>query len=389
MARPFDIEPTTNAISLTNGRGTMRFTVKNVTGRRVQATLSLLVDPAQGSQWAAILPSAAGSTEPSERRTFGIDATQSIDVAVNVPQNTSGGSYVLQLRAADDVNPDDNYSMSSDVTFVVIGGGGGLPKWVIPAALIVAVLIIALIAGVFYFNGQSNAHATETATAVTATQVAALRMTDTATAVTATQVMALQMTATATAATATEASHQTATAATATEVSHQTGTAVAATATAAFRLTAAATAATATRSANLTATVVAAIHQTQTQIAAATAIVVSPLLGSWEPESDPKGGLFHMDIKDQGHGQFIVYYTPSCTYVADAGGLFCVSDNTGINQGYAIGAVHGGQLEVRDLNVIIDIVQVDDQTLQVTVQYFTVPGGSNTEAPYTQFFSRQ
>ncbi len=191
MAQPFDIKVDSNTLNLDNaGHGTKSFTVKNLTGRRVHATVTRAVTPDSGAAWAKLQPpltnlSADGGEGVLD---FAIDATQTITVELNVPlpkpipappattpapapaqaadtpPEAKPGTYTLSITVADDVNPDDNFTPSPDVVFTVpepqIIKPNPFPVWIIPAIIIVVLVIIAIIAVVVVNNNNAAAAAT-------------------------------------------------------------------------------------------------------------------------------------------------------------------------------------------------------------------------------------
>ena len=147
MPSPFDITTATNTVLLDNKReGAAAFTVRNNTRRRVRAILRVTIQPPDGAKWLTILPPDDGSTV----RDFPIDGTQNVQVKIVVPLDAAPSSYTLKLIAADEVNPDDNFSESPDVLFTVREiakpAPRPMPGWLIPA-VIAAVLVIVLIIG--------------------------------------------------------------------------------------------------------------------------------------------------------------------------------------------------------------------------------------------------
>ncbi len=190
MPSPFDISVATNTVKLDNKReGVATFTVKNNTRRRLHATAKLATQPPDGAQWLTILPPEGGSTDSANVRDFPIDGTQQFQVRIAVPMDAAPASYTLTLTLADEVNPDDNFTVSPEVMFTVVEAPKPEPRpfptWIIPAAIIAVILIVVIIvAAVVSSNNQANANATGTAVALddaratadagTATAVAAM-----------------------------------------------------------------------------------------------------------------------------------------------------------------------------------------------------------------------
>jgi hypothetical protein len=220
MANPFEITAATNTVALDNKReGVAAFTVRNVTRRRVRAVGKLQMLPADSPaiSWITIVPSeSTGTPATTDVRDFAIDASQQYQVRVAAPPQAAPGSYAFKLVVADEINPDENFTASPDVTFTVVPPPveekKPLPGWLIP---LVVVVILVVVGAIFLVINERNrqaqaaaeatqtleaarltadagtaqaiVHATETAiaeqgasAAATATQAAALSATQTA-----------------------------------------------------------------------------------------------------------------------------------------------------------------------------------------------------------------
>lgn len=150
MPSPFDITTATNTVTLDNRReGVAVFTVRNNTRRRLRAAARVAVEPAEGSQWLTILPPEGGSPETANQREFPIDSTQQIQIKIVAPASATPGSYTLRLTLADEVNPDENFTVSPEVLFTVREvpkpEPRPFPMWIIPVIVIALILIAAVL----------------------------------------------------------------------------------------------------------------------------------------------------------------------------------------------------------------------------------------------------
>ena len=151
MPSPFDITTASNTLTLDNNRqGVAVFTVKNNLRRRIHATARVTTTPPlPDSKWVKILPPTDNGANPPEVRDIPIDGSTTIDVQVIVPADASAGSYAMILSVADEIDPDDNFTNSPDVTFTVLEAPKPVPRpfplWIIPAVLIAVAIIVGLI----------------------------------------------------------------------------------------------------------------------------------------------------------------------------------------------------------------------------------------------------
>jgi len=173
MANPFEITAATNTVALDNKReGLATFTVRNVTRRRVRAVGKLQTLPADSPamQWITIVPpEATGTPATTDVRDFGIDASQQYQIRVAATADAAPGSYAFRLVVADEINPDENFTQSPDVTFTVlpppVEEKKPLPKWLIPLIVVVLLVVAAVIALVINEQNrqaQAAAEATQT-----------------------------------------------------------------------------------------------------------------------------------------------------------------------------------------------------------------------------------
>ncbi len=270
MATPFEITAATNTVALDNKReGVATFTVRNLTRRRVKAVGKLLTSPAGSPalQWIGILPvEATGAPSTTDVRDFAIDASQQYQVRVAAPADAAPGSYAFKLVVADEINPDENYTQSPDVTFTVlpppVEEKKPLPKWLIPLIVVVVLVVAGAIALVI---SEQNRQA---AAAIAATQTL-------------------------------EAARITADASTAQAIVHATETAIAE-----AGASAAATATQAAANAAATATRAAAVAATQTAFNVYT--------GSWMPVTENFSGMRSLGITDAGNNRYNITYSSNC-----------------------------------------------------------------------------
>lgn len=181
MTSPFEITVPTNTVALDNKReGMASFTVKNNTRRRVRAVTRLITQPpdSPASRWLTLLPG-EGVIDPAQVniRDFPIDSTQTFQVRVAAPVEAAPGSYAFKLVVADEINPDENYTASSDITFSVREIPKPEPKkfpvWVIPVILVVILVIAGIAFGAISYANQQNANATATQVALDEARIAA------------------------------------------------------------------------------------------------------------------------------------------------------------------------------------------------------------------------
>ncbi|MEO8395005.1 MAG: CARDB domain-containing protein [Chloroflexota bacterium] len=150
MPSPFDITLATNTVALDNNRqGLVAFTIKNKLHQRIRAQLRVTVQPPIALNWLTILPGDPTSLDPANVRDFPVDNTQQIQVKVAAPADAPAGSYILKLTAADESNPDDNFTDSPDANFTIHEtpkpAPALFPTWIIPAVLIGVLVIVIII----------------------------------------------------------------------------------------------------------------------------------------------------------------------------------------------------------------------------------------------------
>jgi hypothetical protein len=156
-----------------NRTAVVEFTVKNNTRRRTRAEAKIIPVPADSAAAAWLsLPPPEGTTDAANAnfREFEIDGTQKFNVKIAAAADAAPGTYTFKLNVADEIEPDENFVVSPDVSFTV----AELPKveekkfpvWIIPViAIIVLVLIGVIIAVVVSGNNTRSAEQTQTAVA--------------------------------------------------------------------------------------------------------------------------------------------------------------------------------------------------------------------------------
>lgn len=156
MPGPFTITPSSTLITLEDNRrqGTAAFTVKNDTTRRINATARLVIpNGSPAGTWLTILkpgdPNEAPEL-PGTVRTFDLGETETYVVKIAAPSDAVPAAHTFRLVIADEVNPDDSFTESADIS-VVLNRPPDLPPppkfpiWVIPVALVILVLVIIII----------------------------------------------------------------------------------------------------------------------------------------------------------------------------------------------------------------------------------------------------
>ena len=173
MPSPFDITVATNTIALDNKRaGIATFTVKNDTRRRIRATAKVSTQPPNAAQWLTIRPPEGGGVADSpDVRDFPVEGTVQFQIDVAIPPDAPPGGYTVKLIVAEEINPDENFSESPEVTFVVPEPPKPeprrFPRWIIPAIIIAVLLVVAIIVvAVVSSNNQRDKDATDTAVAL-------------------------------------------------------------------------------------------------------------------------------------------------------------------------------------------------------------------------------
>ena len=155
MPGPFEVTPSTSTLTLDASRqATVTFTVKNTTKMRVRGTAVLQVTPTESQSWYALAPaSAPDSAQPALTPItldFAPEDSQSVIMTVKVPEDAALGEYRSKLVVSNEVNPDDEFTESSEVGFILKSiEKSTFPMWIIP---VIVVVLIAVIAALFLLS---------------------------------------------------------------------------------------------------------------------------------------------------------------------------------------------------------------------------------------------
>ena len=178
MPGPFEITQSASTLTLdANRQGTVTFTVKNTTMMRVRGTAVLRVTPTDAQAWYTLAPASAPETAQPAPTPITLDfasgGQQDVIMTVNVPEGAAFGDYRAKLVVSNEINPDDEFTESSEVAFTLKGANGRpFPWWIVA---VIVVVVIALIAALFLLTrpGQLLNRFTPTPTATaTATPTA-------------------------------------------------------------------------------------------------------------------------------------------------------------------------------------------------------------------------
>lgn len=140
MSTPFTITTTTNTVQIDDRRqARVNYTVFNASGQEMQGRASLASVPPGGPHLAWL--GLGGEAE----RPFGVAAVEQYDVLITVPADAPAGNVTFRLNMVGVHNPDETFCEGPTVTIVVPAPkpvAAGLPKWVIPLAAVLALLLI-------------------------------------------------------------------------------------------------------------------------------------------------------------------------------------------------------------------------------------------------------
>jgi hypothetical protein len=157
MPGPFTITPAPPLITLEDDKrqGTVAFTVKNDTTRRIRASSGLVFE--EGSPvgpWLTILQP-GGENEapelPGTVRMFDLGETDTYLVKIAAPSDAVPSTHTFRLVVADETDPDDIFSESGEVTVVLNKKPEPppppppFPVWIIPVVVVVLVIVIGAI----------------------------------------------------------------------------------------------------------------------------------------------------------------------------------------------------------------------------------------------------
>jgi len=170
MPSPFDITIPSNLIALSHREGTAAFTVRLIAKRNVRATAKIVTTPpdSPAAAWLTLVsPQQAPDTDPYFRE-FNLNETKQYQVKIAPPGNAKPGLYSFKLVIAEQINPDENFSESTVVTFTLpeprsVRGNRLIATLV---AIILLVVIAIAAAATISSNHQANVNATGTAVAL-------------------------------------------------------------------------------------------------------------------------------------------------------------------------------------------------------------------------------
>src|SRR6266704_3045582 len=142
MAKIFDVSvppASTNLKVRAKQKMEVTFTVSNLSSRHVRGRVVLKPDdPAVKNKWVTV-------SEEAEKD-FGATSTFQFTVTMNVPADAAPGKYTFRLDAVNADVPDEGDS-GPTVGFEIIGTTPpSFPKWIIPVAAVVLLLVIGLVA---------------------------------------------------------------------------------------------------------------------------------------------------------------------------------------------------------------------------------------------------
>jgi hypothetical protein len=140
MAKVFNITAPTDSASLklhARQKTDVTYTVSNLSGRKLRGRIVLKADdPAVKNKWVTL-------PEESEKD-FGGNSSFQFTITVNVPADAPPGKYTFRVDAVNADVPDEGDS-GPTVGFEVIGAPKApFPKWVIPVAIVVLLLVVGI-----------------------------------------------------------------------------------------------------------------------------------------------------------------------------------------------------------------------------------------------------
>jgi len=167
---PFTITTPTTNIVLNNRRGVVTFTVALAVRHKTRASARIVMSSdAATPAWLTLVLPDGGSSPDDPIREFDLNDSKQYQVKITPPDTLGPAAFTFKLVIADEANPEENFSVSPEVSFTVPEPKPPPPPF--PVALIVAIVIgvlivIGIIAAVVITNNQRNNDANATATAV-------------------------------------------------------------------------------------------------------------------------------------------------------------------------------------------------------------------------------
>jgi hypothetical protein len=141
-------------LTLSNGTGTLNFTVTNTS-------------PSSATGSAVIVPSAPTTLDwyavgGDNTRTFPAGGVQSFPVTITTPPGTPAGAYGFRLDAKSEANPEEDYTEGPAVQFMVPAPPKKVPWWkkywwIIAIA---AVVLIGIVIAIIVLSGGSSSDST-------------------------------------------------------------------------------------------------------------------------------------------------------------------------------------------------------------------------------------
>jgi hypothetical protein len=165
---PFNITTPTGNVVLNNRRGTVTFTVALAARRKTRASARIIMSPdAATPAWLTLVLPEGGSTPDDPIREFNLNDSKQYQVKIAPPDTLGPASFTFRLVVADEVDPEENFSESTEVSFTVPEPvkQSSTPVGLIIAIVLGVLLVIGIIAGVVITSNQRNVGATATSVA--------------------------------------------------------------------------------------------------------------------------------------------------------------------------------------------------------------------------------
>lgn len=145
MSSLFAITTATNTVPLDNNQqGQTSFTVSNTTAQTIHSRVHIIAQPEAAASWLTL----QGEAE----RDIAASGSQQYTIHIAVPTNSPAGDYTLRLNAADQANPDDNFSEGPTVKFTVAvptSAKKAFPWWMVVVAMAALVVIAGTSFGIY------------------------------------------------------------------------------------------------------------------------------------------------------------------------------------------------------------------------------------------------
>ncbi|GCF09779.1 hypothetical protein [Dictyobacter arantiisoli] len=137
MSSLFAITTATNTVLLDNNQqGQTSFIVSNTTAQTIHSRVHIVAQPEACISWLTL----QGEAE----RDISASGSQQYTIHIAVPTNSPAGDYTFRLNAADQANPDDNFSEGPTVKFTVTVPDPvkkAFPWWIVAVAVAALVVI--------------------------------------------------------------------------------------------------------------------------------------------------------------------------------------------------------------------------------------------------------